>query len=84
MDLRQGPWWTKFTFLFSGWVHVHRVHACMASEGSLPCFLAGMFPSATCSPTSYRNGLGIQLRWGKASLRHGNYNGGVRATDGAS
>jgi len=37
-----------------------------------------------CSPASFRNGSGIQLRWGKASPRHGDCNGGVRTTDGAS
>ena len=85
-----GPWTTyrstvsESTLHLSGVVHVHRVHACVAGEGSLPCCLAGVFPSATCSPASCCNGSGVQLRWRKASPCHGDCNGGVRTTDGAS
>ena len=60
---------------------------CRAALLTLPlllCFFHGALPPATCSPASSRNGSGIQLRWGKASPCHGNYDGGVRATDGAS
>jgi hypothetical protein len=50
----------------------------------LLCFFHGALLPTTCSSASSRNGSGIQLRWGKASLCHGDCNGGVRATDGAS
>ena len=79
-----GLQWSESTLHLSGVVHVHRVHACVAGEGSLPCCLADMFPLAMSSPASSRNGSGVQLRWGKASPCHGDCNGGVRMTDGAS
>ena len=60
---------------------------CRATLLTLPlflCFFHGALLPATCSPASSRNGSDLQLRWGKASLCHGDCNGGVRATDGAS
>ena len=56
MDLRQGAWWTKSTLPPSGLAFVHRVHACVAGEGIFPCFLAGVFPPAMCSPASFCSG----------------------------
>ena len=50
--------WTKSTLLLSGAVHVHRVHARVASEGSFPCFLPGVFP-----PTASLVGEPCRRRW---------------------
>ena len=85
MVLRQGPWWTE-PIIISTWLG-----SCAPGAGLrcspcpfLLCFFLGALPPATCSPASSRNGSRIHLRWGKASLCHGDCNGGVRATDGAS
>jgi len=84
MDLGQGPWWTESIVISP------RLGSCAPGVGlrcstrPLLCFFHGMLPPATCSPVSSRNGSGVQLRWGKASPCHGDYNGGVRTTDGAS
>ena len=43
------------------------------SSASLP----GMFPSVACSPVSFHSGVGVQLRWGKASSGLDDYDGGV-------
>ena len=74
-------------------VHCHFPSARLMCTGcrvallTLPLFLYfshGALLPATCSPASSRNGSDLQLRWGKASLCHGDGNGGVRAMDGAS
>ena len=77
MDLRQGAWWTKSTLPPTGFAFVHRVHACVAGEGIFPCFLAGMFPPASCSPASFRSGTSAQLTWGKTLPGLDDYDGGV-------
>ena len=84
MVLRQGPWWTEPIVISP------RLGSCAPGAGLrcspcpfLLCFFHGALPPAMCSSASSRNGLGIQLRWGKASPCHGDCNGGVRATDGA-
>ena len=79
MDLRQGPWWTKSTLPPTGLAYVHRVHACVAGEGIFPCFLAGVFPPATCLLAIFYSGASAQLTWGKALLGLGDCDGGVRA-----
>ena len=58
--------------------------AALLNSPLLLCFLHGALPPATCSPASSHNGSGVQLRWGKASLHHGDCNGEVRTADGAS
>ena len=66
------------------WLICIGCRAALLNSPLLLCFFHGALPPATCSPASSRNGSGIQLRWGKASPRHGDCNGGVRTTDGAS
>ena len=53
-------------------------------RGRILYFLLGVLPPVMCSLASSRNGSGVQLWWEKAFPCHGNYNGGVRAIDGAS
>jgi hypothetical protein len=73
----RGSRWTASPSFLLSVVHVHRFHACVAGEGIFPCFLAGVFPLAMCSPTSFRSGTSAQLSRGKILPGLDDCDGGV-------
>ena len=78
MDPTQGPWWTKSTYLFSGWVHVYQVHAQVVGEGGCsPVFPAAVLLPAASSLRASCGSASFRLGRGKASPDHGDHVGGV-------
>ena len=84
MDHRLGLWWTEFILHSFGMVYVHRVHVCVAGEGSSSASFPGVLPPVVSSPASSHSGASVQLRWENASSGLGDYGGGVKVAARAS
>ena len=56
----------------------------MACEEGFLCFPPSVFPPVVCSPASFHSGVGVQLRWGKASSGLGEYGSVVKVVARAS